>query len=92
MQLSLFPGAKVAESLVSSVLEDVDVDNTFVELHEHMRDSGVVDNHVYLLIKSVARNYLKIRMHHMAREANEMRIKNDRIRNMMHRLVVNKNQ
>ena len=57
-----------------------------------MQDSGVVDNHVYLVIESVARNYSKTRMHHMAREANETRMKNDRIRNMMHRLLVKKNQ
>ena len=74
------------------MLEDIEVNNTFVELHEHMRETGVTDNHVFLLIKSVTRNYLKIRMHQIAKEANQTRIKNERIRKKINKLVLFKNQ
>ena len=86
------PGTNVGEALVLAVLEDIPLDKTFAELDGHMTETGVTDNHVFLLIKSETRNYLKIRMHHLAKEANQTRIKNDRVRKWMNRLVVNKNQ
>ena len=75
-----------------AVLEDIPLGKTFADLDEHMTETGVTDNHVYLLIKSLTRNYFKIRMHHLAKEANQTRIKNDNVRKWMNRLVVNKNQ
>ena len=74
------------------MLKDINIDKTLTELHEHMTETGVLDNHIYILIKSVTRNYIKIRMHHMAKEANQTRIKNERIRQKMNKLILFKNQ
>ena len=82
----------MGEALVRSVLEDIDINTTFSDLYGHMTETGVTENHVFLLIKSVTRNYLKIRMHHMAKEANQSRMKNDRVRKIMNKLVLFKNQ
>ena len=85
-------GTKISEGIVLSVLQDLDIGQTFAELHEHMRDTGTTDNHVLILIKSVARSYIKIRMHHLAKEANETRIKDDRIHKKINKTILFKNQ
>ena len=67
---------------------------TFIDLNDHMKESGVLDmdNHVLLLIKSLSRNFLKIRMHHVAKEFNQSMIKNNRVRKKFNKLVLFKNQ
>ena len=67
----------MGEFVVRSVLEDININTTFRDLDGHMTETGVTENHVFLLIKSVTRNYLKIKMHHMAKEANQSRMKNE---------------
>ena len=84
--------AKIAEALVLSVLKQVGDDDIFPELTEHMVEQTVTDNHLFLLIKSVSRSYIKIRMHHVAKEANEALLKNDKVRKKMSKLILFKHQ
>ena len=77
---------------MSTVFSEVCMDNTFPDIHYHMSQTGVTDNHVFLLIKAVARNYLKIRMHHIAKEFNQNMLKHDRVRKRLSKLILFKNQ
>ena len=74
-----------------TVLEDIPK-NTFRDLQDHMTETGVTDNHVFPLIKAVARSYLKIRMHHIGKEFNQLTMKNARCRKKLSKLVLFKNQ
>ena len=75
-----------------SVLEDINISSIFVDLEEHMLEQSIMDNHVLLLVKAVARSYIKIRMHHIAKEFNESIVKNDRVRKKLTKLVLFKHQ
>ena len=85
-------GRNVSEELVIAVMMDLPMETTFSDLQEHMTETGVLDNHVVLLIKAVIKNYVKIRMHHLAKENNQARMKNERCRKHYSRLVVQKHQ
>ena len=78
------------EAIVSTVFSKVCMDNTFPDIHYHISQTGVTDNHVFLLIKAVTRNYLKIRLHHIAKDKNML--KHDRVRKMLSELILFKNQ
>ena len=54
-------------------------------------DGSVTDNHVVSLLKAIAISYSKVRLHHMAREANEI-IMGKKVRKKLSRLVIFKNQ
>ena len=71
-----------------SVLEDINISSIFVDLEEHMLEQSIMDNHVLLLVKAVARSYIKIRMHHIAKKFNEGIVKNDRVRGKLMTLVL----
>ena len=90
--ISFVPGSRISEALVLSVLENIKINMVFVELEEHMTEQAVLDNHVFLLIKAVARNYIKIRMHHFAKEYNDGLIKHDRVRKKLSKVVLFKHQ
>ena len=75
-----------------SVMNDLDHSQIFDELKDHMTDTGVTENHVFLLTKSVSRNYIKIRMHHLGKNHNERILKNNRMRKKMTKLILFKNQ
>ena len=77
---------------MSAVLADTPLDSAFTDIHFHMRETGVTDNHVYLLIKAVTRNYLRIRMHHLAKEYNQNLLKHNRVRKKLSKLILFKNQ
>ena len=49
------------------VLEDINISSIFVDLEEHMLEQSIMDNHVLLLVKALARIYVKICMHHIAK-------------------------
>ena len=80
------------DAIVTSVLADIPVKTTFTSIHFHMAQTGVTDNHIYLLIKAVARNYLKIRLLHIAKEFNQKMLKHDRVRKKLSKLLLFKNQ
>ena len=81
-------GKNIAEGLILSVLTDLDTEKVFVDLDHHMQETGVMENHVGLLIRSVTRSYIKICMHHLAKQNNQAIVKNNRVRKKLHKLVL----
>ena len=77
---------------MSAVLADIPLEKTFPDTHYHMSESGVTDNHIYILIKAVARSFLKIRMHHLVKQYNETMLKHGRVRKRLSKLILFKNQ
>ena len=59
-----FPGA-----LAYAVLEEPG-GRVFQTLEDHLKDMEPDNNHAYPLIKAVTHAYIKIRMHHLAKQHN----------------------
>ena len=53
-----------------SILQDMNIYMLFPELDGHLLDTPVNDNHIINLIKIICSSYCKIRLHHIAKEAN----------------------
>ena len=68
------------------------MNNVFPELNTHMIDTPVTENHTFMLIKAVARNFLKSRMHHLAKKMNQNLVRNDRVRKKLTKLIHFKGQ
>lgn len=64
-------GFGVTPSVVRDVLSDCVDRNLFPELHNHMFDTSVEENHLHLLVKVAASWYCKIRMHHLGKRETE---------------------
>ena len=75
-----------------SVLTDIPMDLVFNDLSDHMKEDGMLDSHVITLIKSVIRSFIKIQMHHIAKQSNEKIVSNARVRKKYNKLVLFKNQ
>ena len=56
-----------------------------------MMEMAVTDNHVYQLVKSVTKNYCKVRMYHLGREYSD-KVTGEKVRTKLTRLVIFKNQ
>lgn len=63
----------------------------FSQLEQHLFDVDVLDNHIYNLSKQVLELYIKIRLHHMTKERNRELMK-DKVRSLLSRLVIFRNQ
>ena len=57
-----------------------------------MKGDGMQHDHVLLLIKSVIKNFIKIRMHYIAKESNQNMLKSERVREKYSKLILFKNQ
>uniref|UniRef100_A0A131YFZ6 Uncharacterized protein n=1 Tax=Rhipicephalus appendiculatus TaxID=34631 RepID=A0A131YFZ6_RHIAP len=57
----------------------------------YLFDVDVIDNHIYNLSKQVLELYVKIRLHHMAKERNQELVK-DKVRSVLSRVIIYKNQ
>ena len=81
----------INDVIAVTVLRNLQMNNIFSDLDSHILDGSVTDNHVASLIKTIALCYCKVRLHHMAREANA---KNNgkKVRKTLSRLVIFKNQ
>ena len=58
----------VQEGIAAAVLRTIDVKQVFTNLEDHMLDCTVTENHIFLLIKVVAKTYCKIRLYHLGKE------------------------
>ena len=72
-------------------MSNLNINSTFEELHEHMFETAVTDNHVLNLIKLVVVAYCKIRLHHLAKEENSKNAK-ENVRKKLGKLVLFKHQ
>lgn len=77
--------------LVLEVLSMAPERNWFSQLNEHLLDCDALDNHVYKLCKDVLELYIKIRIHHITKERNRG-ITKDKVRSVLSRLIIFKNQ
>ena len=59
----------VQNAVSASVLEKFASINVFLELHDHMKDCAVENNHVFSLVKAITKCYCKIRFHHLGKRA-----------------------
>lgn len=72
------------------VLKEVGL-RTFTSLNSHMFDSTPESNHIFNLIKCVARSYATIRLHHLAKQKT-VAIAGAKIRKQLTKLVLFKGQ
>ena len=79
--------AKVPEAIAAAVLGELQSKPLFEELHGHMFDTAVGDNHVFKLIKSITKCYCEVRFHHLAKLANQQ-ASGPKIRKKLSKLVL----
>ena len=61
-------GQGAPDSISVAVLRGLNIEEIFPELHEHMIDTSATDNHIFQLVKEVAKCYSKITLHHLAKQ------------------------
>ena len=77
----------VQEGIAVAVLRTIDVKQVFTNLEDHMLDCIVTENHIFLLIKVVAKTYCKIRLYHLGKEKTQT-INYDRICHKFSKLIL----
>ena len=77
----------VPDAIATSVLGAVNLQKVFIDLNEHMYDTTVEENHVFLLIKVITKCYCKVRLSHLAKEAT-VDICGDKIGKKFNKLVL----
>ena len=63
----------------------------FKDLDNHVLDSAVDENHVFLLIKILAKCYCKVRLYHLGKETTQ-KLSGPKIRKKLSKLVLFKHQ
>ena len=81
----------IVNAIATSVLEDICLEKIFSDLNDHMKDTAVMDNHVFQLIKAVCKNYCKVRMYHLGKKMTASICK-DKIRKKLSKLIIQKHQ
>uniref|UniRef100_A0A8C5BZB7 THAP-type domain-containing protein n=1 Tax=Gadus morhua TaxID=8049 RepID=A0A8C5BZB7_GADMO len=61
----------ITSAIVTQVLEYSAGKTLFPQLHNHMFETTVDDNHVHILVKMASSLYCKLRMNHLAKRATE---------------------
>jgi len=65
--------------------------NVFLTLSAHMLDSTVGSNHIFVMIKVLVACYIKIRMHHLAKQKTA-EVTGVAVRKQLSKLILFKNQ
>ena len=81
----------IPDAIATSVLSDLNLSRLFKGIEGHMFDSAVDDNHIFNLIKTVAKCFCKVRLHHLGKEKTEQ-ITTDKVRKKLSKLILFKNQ
>ena len=84
-------GKGFPDAVASSVLAGINLSRVFRELGDHMLDCSLQDNHIFVLIKTIAKCYCKIRLPHLGKLATE-NISDAKIRKKLSKLVLFKHQ
>ena len=77
----------IADAIATSVLGGIDHSKIFKELENHMLDTPVNDNHVYGLIKTIAKCFCKVRLYHLGKEA-AAKLHGKKVRKKLSKLVL----
>ena len=81
----------IPDAIASSVLAGINLSEVFRELDNHMMDTSVFENHVFGLIKIIAKCYCKVRLYHLGKEATD-KISSEKVRKKLNKLVLFKHQ
>eukprot|EP00794_Sanderia_malayensis_P001534 gene1534-1697_t len=81
----------IPDAIATSVLGSLNLSSVFRELDSHVFDSAVDDNHVFSLIKTLAKCYCKVRLYHLGKEATQ-KLSGPKIRKKLTKLVLFKHQ
>ena len=84
-------GPGITEALNTAVLQNTGDLDLFPELREHQFDTTVMENHLLQLVKKVAGYYIKVRMHHLAKEKTA-ELAGPKVRKTYKKLIQFKNQ
>ena len=84
-------GEGFPDAVAISVLAASNLSTIFKDLESHMLESAVGDNHVFSLIKIIAKCYCKVRLYHLGKEAT-INITGVNIRKKLNKLVLFKHQ
>ena len=80
----------MSEAIQLAVLQNLNGE-VFTEFFDHMLECAIEDNHIYNLIKLVARSYAKIRFYHLG-QLKTTEISEPKIRKKLNKLILFKNQ
>nr|XP_054773090.1 uncharacterized protein LOC129281169 [Lytechinus pictus] len=82
---------KVRAQLCMKVMRNLNYDNLFPQLHDHIFDGHLGTNHLARLIKDIVMQYLLVRIHFLSFSYSE-EIRGQSIRNHLTRVAIFKNQ
>ena len=85
----MHPG--ITDAIATSVLEDLPMEHIFSELNLHMMEMALTDNHVFQLVKTITKNYCKVRMYHLGRQYTD-KVTGEKVRKKLTKLILFKNQ
>jgi hypothetical protein len=77
--------------VLAGVLSHTCNTSLFENLHAHMFDTEVTDNHIHKLCRSIINKYLEVRFHHEAKSFTS-EIRGQNIRNKLTKTILLKNQ
>ena len=82
----------IPETIAYSVLKVLGHSNVFSDLNEHMLESSFTEeNHIFTLIKTIAKCYCKVRLYHLGKEE-AAKLTGQKIRKKLSKLILFKNQ
>ena len=77
----------ISDAISYSVLAGLNLSNIFRELDNHMTETAIEDNHIFALIKRVAKNYCKVRLYHLGKQYSE-KLSSTKVRKKLSKLVL----
>ena len=77
----------IVDAIAVSVLGGINHSKVFQELHNHMFDTPVNDNHIISLIKNISKCYYKVRLYHLGKEATA-KFDGEKMRKKLNKLVL----
>ena len=63
----------IVEAMKSSILLSINMRIIFRDLHTHMFDRAINENHIIMLTKEIVRCYCKIRFNHWAKNSGKFK-------------------
>ena len=80
-------GKGISEAIAECVLRSIKCSPIFKELHEHMYDSTVDENHIFELVKIILNTYSKVRLYHLGKDATK-KLSEKNIRIKLNKLIL----
>ena len=77
----------INDAIAAAVLGEINISKVFKELHSHMFDTPVNDNHIISLIKKISKCYSKVRLYHLGKEATA-KLHGKKVRKTLNKLVL----